>query len=103
MSTITVRKGKRIVIPEADDLAAEIVTLPAGELSDLAQVRNNIAARHGVDQCCPVTVQRLLVQFSESGDVPYWRVVDPEKPFAKRLVGGSAVIRAKFAAEIPAD
>ncbi|MCO5229394.1 MAG: hypothetical protein M9934_14080 [Thermomicrobiales bacterium] len=99
MSEITERNGKRVVIPEADELADEIRQQPSGQWSDLADVRRVIAANHGVDQCCPVTVQRLLVQFSESGEVPYWRVVDPEKPFAKRLVGGADRIREMLARE----
>lgn len=99
MSEITVRNGKRVVIPEADELADEIRQQPSGQVSDLADVRRRIAANHRVDQCCPVTVQRLLVQFSESGEVPYWRVVDPTRPFAKRLVGGADRVREMLAAE----
>lgn len=93
MNTITERNGKSIVIPDADELAEAIHTLPKGMYSNLGLVRKSIAAKHDVDQCCPVTVQRLLVQFSESDEVPYWRVVDPEKPFAKRLVGGADRVR----------
>lgn len=99
MSEITVRNGKRVVIPDADELADEIRNQPSGQMSDLADVRRKIAAIHGVEQCCPVTVQRLLVQFSASGDVPYWRVVDPTKPFARRLVGGADRIREMLEAE----
>ncbi len=96
---ITERNGKRILIPEADDLEAAIRALPAGKRSDLAHVRHQLAAAFDVDQCCPVTTTRLLVQFSEQDDVPYWRVVDPEKPSAKRFVGGAERIRKEIAAE----
>lgn len=101
MSTnqITERNGKRVVIPEAAEVAAALEALPAGQQSDLAVVRRSIAEAHGVDQCCPVTMQRLLVGFSETGDAPYWRVVDPDKPFANRLVGGGERVRAQLAAE----
>jgi hypothetical protein len=99
MVQITNRNGKSVLIPDRAMLADAIRALPAGVRSDLGEVRRALASEHGVDQTCPVTTQRQLVQFSESGDVPYWRVVDPEKPFARRLIGGGDRIRENLAAE----
>lgn len=99
MSDYKIRNGKRVVVPDAETLAAAIRALPAGVHSDLGEVRQVIAQQHKADQCCPVTVQRLLVQFSTTDDVPYWRVVDPERPFAKRLVGGGDRVKAMLTAE----
>ncbi|MCA9833657.1 MAG: hypothetical protein KC435_06920 [Thermomicrobiales bacterium] len=99
MTDYKLRKGKRVIMPDADTLAAAITALPAGIHTDLAKVRSEIAQQHDADQCCPVTVQRLLVTFSETGEVPYWRVVDPERPFARRLVGGGERVREMLARE----
>lgn len=96
---ITSRNGKSVLIPDRAMLADALNALPPGERSDLAAVRRGLAREHGVDQCCPVTTQRLLVQFSQGDDVPYWRVVDPAKPFAKRMAGGADRIREKLTAE----
>ena len=96
---VTTRNGKSTLIPTAEMLATELSALPAGERTDLGSVRRKLAADHDVDQTCPVTTQRLLVEFSQGSDVPFWRVVDPEKPFAKRLVGGGERIREMLAAE----
>lgn len=94
MVQIVDRKGKSTLIPDADMLASALQQLPAGVVSDLGAVRRDLARHHGAEMCCPVTVQRLLVQFSETGDAPYWRVVDADRPFARRLAGGADRLRA---------
>ena len=99
MPQITSRNGKSILIPDADMLASALRQLPAGQLSDLSAVRRALAIEHGVDQTCPVTTHRLLVKFSQDGDVPYWRVVDPARPTAKRLLGGADRVRRELASE----
>lgn len=99
MVQVTSRNGKSVLIPDEAMLGNALRALPHGVRSDLGEVRRALATEHGVDQTCPVTTQRLLVQFSQGGDVPYWRVVDPEKPFAKRLAGGGDRIRQELAAE----
>lgn len=93
MVQIVERRGKPTLIPDAEMLADALRSLPAGEISDLGEIRSSLAAAHGAYMCCPVTVQRLLVQFSNEGDVPYWRVVDADRPFAKRLAGGPERVR----------
>lgn len=99
MADVIDRNGKPTLIPDADMLARALQSLPPGEVSDLAAVRRALAESSGAAMCCPVTVQRLLVEFSKEGDVPYWRVVDPNRPFAKRLAGGGDRVREKLAAE----
>lgn len=96
---ITERNGKSTLIPTAEMLSEAIRALPPGVSSDLGAVRKALASEHGTDQTCPVTTQRLLVQFSQKGDMPYWRVVNADKPFAKRLVGGADRVRTELAAE----
>lgn len=100
MVQVTSRNGKSILIPDAAMLATALRSLPPGERSDLGEVRRALASEHGVDQTCSVTIQRLLVEFSQGDDVPYWRVVDADKPFVKRLVGGAERVHAELAAEV---
>jgi hypothetical protein len=97
------RKGRTqtqsMLIPSAVMLADELRAAPPGHVSDLGAVRRKLAAKYGADACCPVTVQRLLVEMSQNDSAPFWRVIDPDRPFARRLIGGAARIRQKLAEE----
>ena len=97
------RKGnaltQRMLIPSETMVARQLRAAPPGHLSDLAALRRRLAAECGADACCPVTVQRHLVHISCNGNAPFWRVVDPDRPFARRLAGGPGHIREKMAAE----
>ena len=97
------RKGKNgmqsMLIPSEKMVAEELRAAPPGRLSDLAELRRKLATKYGADACCPVTVQRHLVRISEGGSAPFWRVVDPDRPFARRMTGGAQRIRDKLAAE----
>jgi hypothetical protein len=72
---------------------------PPSRLSDLAALRRALAMEYGADACCPVTMQRHLVRISQDGSAPFWRVVDPDRPFARRMAGGPDRIREQLAAE----
>ncbi|QPB23837.1 hypothetical protein [Rhizobium sp. 007] len=97
------RKGKtqtqRMLIPSETMIADELWAAPPGCISDLAAIRRVLAAKYGADACCPVTVRRHLVQMSRSDTAPFWRVIDPDRPFARRVVGGPERIRKKLTDE----
>lgn len=96
------RSGKAaqsMLIPSESMLAAALRAAPPGRLSDLGEMRRGLAAKYGADACCPVTVQQHLVRFSRDGGGPFWRVVDPDRPFARRMSGGPDRIREELAAE----
>lgn len=97
------RKGRSgtqtMLIPSRNMLSAALRELPAGRFTDAGIVRRSLAEQHGADACCPVTVQRLLVDISADSDAPYWRAVDPDRALAKRTIGGPAAIRNKLAQE----
>ena len=99
----TRRKGKSqtqsMLIPTEPMVADALRAAPPGHVSDLAGLRHALAARYGADACCPVTVQRHLVRISQDGVAPFWRVVDPDRPLARRVAGGPERIREKLAAE----
>src|SRR5215470_17173611 len=94
----TRRKGRSqtqsMLIPSEAMVAEALRSAQPGRVSDLAALRRGLAAGSGADACCPVTVQRHLVQISHDGSAPYWRVVDPDRPFARRMAGGPDRIRA---------
>jgi hypothetical protein len=97
------RKGRSqtqsMLIPSEGMVAEALRAAPPGRLSDLAALRRALATTHGADACCPVTTQRHLVRISQDGSAPFWRVVDPDRPFARRMAGGPDRIREKLAAE----
>ena len=97
------RKGRSgmqsMLIPSERMVADRLKAAPAGQLSDLAGLRAGLARTYGSDACCPVTVQRRIIAIAEKGSAPYWRMVDPDRPFAKRLAGGPDRIREELAAE----
>ena len=91
------RKGRSgtqsMLIPSERMVADKLKAAPAGQVSDLGGLRRALAEEFGSDACCPVTVQRHMVAIAEKGSGPYWRMVDPDRPFAKRLSGGPEAIR----------
>jgi hypothetical protein len=97
------RKGRNgtqmMLIPSEAMVAAKLRAAPAGEVSELGKLRTALAAEFGADACCPVTVQRHIVAISEKGSAPFWRVVDPNRPFAGRLAGGPERVRERREAE----
>ena len=97
------RKGRSrtqsMLIPSEGMIADALRAAPPGRLSDLAELRRALAAKHGADACCPVTTQRHLVRISQDGGAPFWRAVDPDRPFARRMAGGPERIREQLAAE----
>ncbi|MGK9232051.1 hypothetical protein KXS07_13375 [Inquilinus limosus] len=97
------RKGRELtqsmLIPSESMIADALRAARPGQLSDLSELRRALAARYGADACCPVTTQRHLVRISQDGSAPFWRVVDPDRPFARRMAGGPDHIRERLAAE----
>ncbi|QFY60344.1 hypothetical protein FZ934_07795 [Rhizobium grahamii] len=92
-------KEQRMLIPSESMVIDALRGAQAGKFSDLAEIRRALAANYGADACCPVTVRRHLVHISQEGSAPFWRVVDPDRPFARRVTGGPDYIREKLAGE----
>ncbi len=97
------RKGRTgtqsMLIPSERMVADRLRAAPPGTVTDLGVLRRDLAAEYGSDACCPVTVQRHMIAIAENGSAPYWRMVDPERPFARRMAGGPERIREHLAAE----
>lgn len=106
-----IRAGSRLLIASPEILARYLMAIPAGETRNLVRLRNELARRHRADATCPVTTAIYLRVIAESAweDLcagaprdavpPFWRVIDPGSPIAKRLSFGSDVIERERALE----
>lgn len=80
---------------------------------EVAELRRRLAEKHGADGCCPLTVGIFLRIVAEHAwdelsagkslekVAPFWRVVDPKSPLAKKLRAGAEWIRLQRLAEEP--
>ncbi len=104
--------GSRLLISCPLELADYLRSkIPTGETREVQQVRRELAALHGADATCPVSTAIFLRTVSEAAwdDIqagtplhqvaPFWRVVDPSSPLAKKLRAGSEWIKQQRAAE----
>lgn len=106
-----IRAGSRLLIASPEILARYLMAIPVGETRNLVRLRNELARRHRADATCPVTTAIYLRVIAESAweDLcagtprdavpPFWRVIDPGSPIAKRLSFGSDVIEHERAIE----
>ncbi len=104
-----VMESQSVLIPDVDMLSEKMRAVPSGTTRDLGHLRQELAREHGADITCPVTTQKLLkviaviahsaVTMRDPAAVPFWRVVDPEKPGSDRLAGGRGFIVAQQARE----
>ena len=97
------RKGRSgtqsMLLPTERMVADKLKAAPPGRISDLGGLRKQLATKFGADACCPVTVQRHIVAIADKETAPFWRMVDPDRPFASRLAGGPEAIRRHLRAE----
>ena len=93
-----------MLMPSAEAIAAQILAVPPGQVSSLAELRERLAKKYGAEATCPVTTQRMIkivaarsVTDHQAGKraVPFWRVVDPDRPNAAKLPGGREFILAR--------
>jgi hypothetical protein len=93
-----------MLFPSAALVAAHIEAVPPGRTKSLADLRDDMARQYKADSTCPVTTQRMVkIIAAKAVDdhgagrkaVPFWRVVDPDKPSGARLPGGREYIVAR--------
>ena len=85
--------------------------VPPGETREIQQLRRELAAAHGADAACPVSTSIFLRTVAEAAweeieagvpvaeVAPFWRVIDPKSPLAKKLRAGGTWIEQQRAAE----
>ena len=94
-------EGATMVVPTPETVDAYIRTIPPGTYVPLAQMRADMAAVHHAEYCCPITAGIFLRICSEAAweayqngtpiesVTPFWRMVDPASPMAKKLTFGT--------------
>jgi hypothetical protein len=104
--------GAKLLISCPVEVAEYLKTkVPPGETREIQQMRHDLAAAHGADAACPVSTAIFLRTVAEaawdemeagvpvSEVAPFWRVIDPKSPLAKKLRAGGAWIEQQRAAE----
>jgi hypothetical protein len=104
--------GSRLLISCPLEVDEHLRTqVPAGVTVSVQQLRRDLARRHGADATCPVSTAIFLRTVSEAAwdaleagtpvdqVAPFWRVVEPGSPLAKKLRCGSDWIAEQRAAE----
>ncbi|MCU0949992.1 MAG: hypothetical protein MUC68_02755 [Burkholderiaceae bacterium] len=104
--------GARLLISSLRELQAFLHTnTRAGEFWPIQQLRRELARAHAADAACPVSTSIFLRIVAEAAwdamqagasaaDVaPFWRVIEPDSPLAKKLRCGPQWIAQQRAAE----
>lgn len=98
--------GDKVLIPTPRLIEDYINQIQPGETKTVVEMRQDLASQHGADLTCPLTTGIFLRILSEASldpetsvDSPFWRVLDPISPLAKKLPCGPDWIAAKRAAE----
>ena len=97
--------GTPVLVSTPREVDAFIKRIPAGRFVAPHEVRRRLAAKHGADTACPLATGIFLRIASEAAweriergqdpsDVtPFWRVVPPKSPLAKKLTCGPAFVK----------
>ncbi|MBS1707943.1 MAG: hypothetical protein JSS65_04390 [Armatimonadetes bacterium] len=103
--------GQKLLISSPSEIDGLLRSVPIGQTTSVAELRNSLATRHGADGTCPLTTGIFLRIIAEvaleelaAGKgvdevAPFWRVVDPKSPLAKKLSCGPEWIRTQRDAE----
>lgn len=105
-------QGSILYVATPEIVAAYIRKLPAGTRRSVEQMRGDLAKRNKADATCPVSTAIFIRSVAEvslrqmaegaSADavVPFWRVVAPGTPIAKRLDLDTDWLDAQLAEEL---
>ncbi len=97
--------GSTIVIASPQEISAYFRSVPKGRTRTINQLRDTLAKRHGADAACPMTTgifcriaAEAALETIQHGAKwnqvpPFWRVIDPGSPLAKKLSCGPDFIR----------
>jgi hypothetical protein len=104
--------GARLLISNPKEIRDFLRThTRAGEFMPVQQLRRELARTHGADAACPVSTSIFLRVVAEAAwdemeagagaheVAPFWRVIEPEAPLAKKLRCGPQWIEQQRAVE----
>ncbi len=79
----------KMLLPCPTTVAALIEEVPSGRVATMELLRRELARRNGVEAVCPFqTKQAIRAIASESGTVPFWRLVKKNGELLPYLPGG---------------
>jgi hypothetical protein len=89
------KAGQKMLISSPREIAAYLRSIPSGSTISLRELRTHLAKKAGADMTCPVTSgiflriisERSLELMAEGKEplAPFWRIVEPGSPLAKKL------------------
>lgn len=103
--------GAPFLISTPAEIDAWIRALPRGREASLQNLRRDIALSHGVEYMCPLTAgiflrivaEKAWEEYTGGSPVPaitpFWRVIGPRTPLARKLSFGTGFIEEMRAAE----
>ncbi len=104
-----IARGTTIVIATPKEMSDYFRSVPKGETRSMDELRAALAKKHGADAACPLTTGifcRIAAEFAyerlkagAADAAPFWRVIDPRSPLARKLACGADFIRKRRAEE----
>jgi hypothetical protein len=100
--------GERLFIASPALLEARLRTIPPGQTRTILSLREDLAREHGAAATCPTStaiylriVAERALEDHEAGReaAPFWRLIAPETPLARKLSCGPDFIRHQRALE----
>jgi len=97
-----IKAGELMLISTPQKITDYINSIPKNENRDLVRMRIDLAKKAKADKTCPVTsgiftrivAERSLELMAEGKEplAPFWKVIDPKSPLAKKLSCGPEFI-----------
>jgi hypothetical protein len=97
--------GVKFLISTPKEINDYIRSIPKGRSVSFQTMKKDIALQHNVEYMCPLTagiftriVSELAYEQLQAGQkdvTPFWRVVDPKMPLAKKLSCGPDFVQQK--------
>jgi hypothetical protein len=99
--------GEQMLISSPKEIEDFLYTIPSGTVVSVKQLRQDLAKTHGATNTCPLTTGIFLRIVAEAAleavaagkawtaVAPFWRVVEPKSPLAKKLADGPNIIQAQ--------
>jgi hypothetical protein len=99
-----VKEGEGLLIPSPEEVDNYMKAIPKGETRSVLRMREDLAKKYKVDKTCPlvsgimtrivseVAIEDMAKGKSATEVTPFWRVVVPGSPLAKKLSSGESLI-----------
>lgn len=107
--------GAKMLIPTPAVIKGYIEGIPLGQAKSVPEMRTDLAKKFDADMTCPLTTgiftrivaEAALDDLNEGQAVenvtPFWRIVDPKGPLAKKLSCGPEFVAERRTAERTTD